>query len=794
MDPGRRLQVEVFAVANLELTADSQHLCLPDDRLLCELAVLLAADLPMERLRAISRGLVRNHARRIDGRIEASSTIPLLMSRLAGGCCFDDAWHTIEAKVLSVKQEEACRLATAQRSQLQLVAVEGARSRSPPHRLQRLLRRNPVPDAAAHQVASAAAVPDGPELPEPRAPPAPRLQQQQLVQLAVAAEQQNVVAQLETAQKRIEDLLAKVKSYHNKATYWKAKATGLEQQLVDLKQTGGSAHVKLEISHEKNRWLDSTSRFAVCVRRNMSACSTTSFGAIVLSDLSKATVARAETSGAEAMQGYYFGWHAEQEQALHRTLRSKGHGHYELKLLPLRDIPDEDEEEQPDAPAEPAPAPAPFVPPTACLRGFQLAFHVFAGDATNSRVYKGSKVHSMCLTSAYLRNPELVEDQRDLRGVIYKESCLADIQIVEDGTGPGTHGMLLKHFASCGCKTWLREVASRTEGKYVVDMFCYTSDRGSEQAKVRRLIGSQVLVASQDPTCLFADWDCSMHATQLIVKSGLAILDAGLRKCGKTFTYFSSIAKYVNVWRENYKNFWKLWVRADLASAMANRSLPARCIAGRWGSIYASESRLAAGEHVLQRITDDALSKRIADAEEADREQQDTDDLRVELQAEYRRRQGTWSRDAAQLSKDVVFWAMTTIAKVSHEATEFLMQTANQFSLHRNKEKAVEKIAKEGGLIFRLATGFADDVAKRFSDMLSIEKDWSGILQDGDVAHADALNQTIVLLNLHHAAGFERRIHMHCRKFLPQHLCNLCSFLGLGKPVPQAIRIPDSHS
>ena len=765
-------QLEHWAMAELHLTSCATRLFLEDDKSLVRLAVLLGGDaVSAERCRSICRALARV-ADRIQGggghRYMCASVIPQLLSRL-GFSNLDNAWQNIAARVVAAKQLE--RAEAEEEVARQIVVIDCERSRSPATRLQRLLRRAaPVPPA---QAPAPLAAPDDPE-PEPGPP---LHQQQQLAELAAAAEQQHVVVRLETAEKRIEDLMGKLKTAQNKANYWKSKAADLQEQLVELKQTGGSAHPAMEIKHEKNRWLDSASRFAVCVRRNMSNASMGSFGAVVLSDLSRATVSRAETGGAEALQRYYFAWHAKQEQALHRTLSSKGYGHYEIALEPLCD----DEEPDAEPVEEPAPSPAAaFVPPTACLEDFQLAFHIFAGDATNSRVWKGSKVHSMCLTSAYLQESKLVVDQRDLRGVLCKESFLADIQIVEDGTASGTHGMLLKQFASCGCKTWLRKVGSRVEAKHVIDMFCYTSDRGSEQAKVRKLASSEVLVTSQDPTCLWADWDCTMHATQLIVKTGLAILDAGLRKCGKNYTYFSSIAKFVNVWRENFKGFWKRWVKADLASAMEHRALPARCIAGRWGSIYASESRLDAGAHVLQQITGDALSKRIADAEQVDREGEgQADDLRVELQAEYRRRQGTWSRDASRLSTDDVFWSMVKIAKASHETTEAMMQKANKFSLHRNKEKAATLIANEGGFIFKLVTGLADDFAKKFSDMLSIDRPWNGMLPIGRPGDIDALNQTIVLLNLHHAAGFERRIHMHCRRCY-RNTCAFCGIPGLG--------------
>ena len=115
----------------------------------------------------------------------------------------------------------------------------------------------------------------------------------------------------------------------------------------------------------------------------------------------------------------------------------------------------------------------------------RIAFHSFCGDATNAKVFHGAKVHSCLLTSAYLHDPNAWDEDRPISDAMHVADFLADIQVVQDSTTAGAHGMLSKQLASLGCKSW-REL-SHVQGSQlaaqpvVVDVYCYTSDRGPDQ-------------------------------------------------------------------------------------------------------------------------------------------------------------------------------------------------------------------------------------------------------------------------------------------------------------------------
>jgi hypothetical protein len=87
-----------------------------------------------------------------------------------------------------------------------------------------------------------------------------------------------------------------------------------------------------------------------------------------------------------------------------------------------------------------------------------------------------------------------------------------------------------------------------------------------------------------------------MHATQLISKSSLLLVDLFLKSSNHTLRYFSTLAKITHLWNQNLRRVFLIWqcsFGAESAVAHALKKLP-RCIAGRWGSVAALQDRLMA--------------------------------------------------------------------------------------------------------------------------------------------------------------------------------------------------------
>ena len=156
----------------------------------------------------------------------------------------------------------------------------------------------------------------------------------------------------------------------------------------------------------------------------------------------------------------------------------------------------------------------------------------------------------------------------------------ADTMIVGKGTAAGTHALLLKALASTGCPTWQARRDASPRSPIVV--WCYTSDRGSDQVLFRALCRAE---ASADCAMIFVDADCLAHASHLVVKSGLRLTDAFLESRGKPYRFYGTVAKATTLWRDNVRAMYT-FIANNASASDAERlagSLPSKCIAGRWG-------------------------------------------------------------------------------------------------------------------------------------------------------------------------------------------------------------------
>jgi hypothetical protein len=263
--------------------------------------------------------------------------------------------------------------------------------------------------------------------------------------------------------------------------------------------------------------------------------------------------------------------------------------------------------------------------------------------------------------------------------------------VVDSASATGTYGIVLKQFASVGWPSW-RVVQQRLAGsgrrphEDTFKFYCCCTDRGSDQAKLRRFIAHEVAPMYNT---FFIDWNCTLHQAALMYKNSLRAIDSFLVSVGVKFTYFSSMAKLINVWRENSWAVYKAWCQHSYHSAnLFARRQPPRCLAGRWGSIYATEELLVKVGEVLPTILSSILIKRI-DADIDERDNEEADDLRVEAQKEYRKRLGRWSRDTIDVMECLWFWCCVRIAHTVHGLLHEVLLVANKYNFSRvgqNKE------------------------------------------------------------------------------------------------------------
>ena len=317
--------------------------------------------------------------------------------------------------------------------------------------------------------------------------------------------------------------------------------------------------------------------------------------------------------------------------------------------------------------------------------------HRISSDATNSGVFKRSKVQGVCVASSMLRSdfhPSSYTGRT--REHVSTIKTWGDVQLVQDGTGGGCHSLITKQLDGLGVKHWghLRDKAPASDCE--LHAFVFVSDSGPDQLACQAHVGD---VCAAIPRSLFVPSVCFMHLLQLVIKSGLVLADAMALGLGLPSTYFSGIAKTMNLWRDtsNTKKVHKQWVARygyEGARKYAQR-IPPRAISDRWGSVDACELVLLEpprppgetahvaevlvhvfGPHAAESLEPltDAPAR---DAPLAKREDDMCEGTVVEPTAVFKKRRGKWSRDVVALLSQPLFFF---ILKVVHDARQPIMR------------------------------------------------------------------------------------------------------------------------
>jgi hypothetical protein len=248
---------------------------------------------------------------------------------------------------------------------------------------------------------------------------------------------------------------------------------------------------------------------ALAIRRNIGTCSARSLAPVLLETTHHSTICGAEIRTAAAL------------------LASARHFH--------REVFGEREDAAASSPDS-----------DAGVTTWRAVITAFRGDATNSAVCLGSKVHNLEADTIAISDPgpHIALAARNPGSWWNRHRQLADLQIVGDSTGAGTLALVRKHLASLGVPLWN---VPRSDHLHV---FVCTTDQGSDQAKFRRLALAESMPCDG---ILFMEMNCLMHQGQLCVRSGLPLADAALREVGSPCKVFATLAKLVNTWRDSHK-------------------------------------------------------------------------------------------------------------------------------------------------------------------------------------------------------------------------------------------------
>ena len=178
-----------------------------------------------------------------------------------------------------------------------------------------------------------------------------------------------------------------------------------KQGLIKIKHGENSAfHIERKSDKPKS-WLTPQGTVAVALRRNIGNVSCALLGHVVLQDLAGCTVSRCEVKTAAALVAH--------SQMFYEQLQHS---------FQIADFPDQ------------------------CL-----AIHAFREDATNSGIWRKSKLSTIEIESFFTTNMSSVDVAIKNGHTIRR---LGDVQRVADSSGMGTATLCWKQMQSIGCPTW----------------------------------------------------------------------------------------------------------------------------------------------------------------------------------------------------------------------------------------------------------------------------------------------------------------------------------------------------
>ena len=93
----------------------------------------------------------------------------------------------------------------------------------------------------------------------------------------------------------------------------------------------------------------------------------------------------------------------------------------------------------------------------------------------------------------------------------------------------------------------------------------------------------------------------------------MGLIDVFITKAGRDFRFFGSPAKLVNLWRLFARRMYTTWssMHGARSAGQHARRMPPRCLAGRWGSVIATEIAIDdAGDELLGRVLRKVLQTR----------------------------------------------------------------------------------------------------------------------------------------------------------------------------------------
>ena len=281
----------------------------------------------------------------------------------------------------------------------------------------------------------------------------------------------------------------------------------------------------------------------------------------------------------------------------------------------------------------------------ACVRAAidgatSIAVHSFSCDATNTNVWHSAPLNGLVLESVYISDVDSVRHNPYCDCVDSRRDW-ADVQRVNGKSAAHMHAIILAQLRSLGCVPWLQVMSPAERGMFFVQrgscdgrppvpenagvlirLWLFTSDGGPDVSSFKKVVleevhydrgpDAKVAPALHRIVEVWITSGCLMHSEELIVKTSLVRTDKFVEKCGKTWKYFSEVAKLMHTWRELARPFFVVWTAlfgAD-AALRCTKTIAPRPVSGRWGVIDSCAERVQkAGQCQLSPVVNVVLAR-----------------------------------------------------------------------------------------------------------------------------------------------------------------------------------------
>ena len=370
----------------------------------------------------------------------------------------------------------------------------------------------------------------------------------------------------------------------------------------------------------------------------------------------------------------------------------------------------------------------------------------------------------------------------------------------------GTHALLRKQLESVGCPLWMEPpdpdapatplpLAGEADAIVHVKLWLYCCDMGPDQVMFRKLVTTFVYNAGQlQELVIFLH--CLFHQEELVVKTGLGIIDAWLKEVGCTWKYYAVLAKLIHIWREKAFQVFSVWQRVYTAlwAVACAKTLPPKCIAGRWGSVSETERRLINNSKAPESEPCKCLSQLVhvmrvvlggppvdSDApapiqDDPDRAcftdsvircvRENLEDPRLEEQQAHRQRASRWGRDLVGppgLGALGNMWFVPVVRIAKH-----CRDPLDKFRAFMHTRLSEQEVDSGGGHVARLVRGKSIEYVSALCTLLDDPGWLLKILEDhSPPCDRSELVTLAVTLTCHHAVGFHRRIVAVTKQSLP---------------------------